>query len=668
MTCRLVRLAAIAVLLGGFVAARASTSIAAITQWLPVTDEERNVKAPKIEPGAGAEALFWRVYVVDDVRGQDSQTVLYHYIRIKVFNQRGCDEQGTQDITYYGNRTIDEIAGRTIKPDGTIVELKKDAIFKRDLVKAGGLKVKAVSFVMPVVEPGVILEYRWRETRGNELANYVRMLFQRDIPVHEIKYFVKPVLHQYVTLPPMRRVSFGAQPGPIVPEKDGFHSMALKDVPAFKEEPLMPSQWVVRPWSLLYYGDNIRASPEKFWAGEGKRIYSLYEPYLKANSDVRDASNEAVAGAKNPEEKLAKLLQYCRKKIKLFEDEGVTEEQRAKAKENNNPADTLKRGIGSGFDVDMLFAAMAREQGFDVRVARLGDRSDHPFDKAFLDTYFLRTMDIAVQVGDQWRFYNAAAKWLPVGMLPWEEEGSDALVTDPKEPVFVKAPVSEPEKSLRSRTGVFEVDEQGTIEGEVHLTFAGHAAADRREELARESPAQQEDDIREMVRGQISNAEVSNVKVENILDTEKPLTYSYRVKAPGYAQRTGKRMFLQLAYFQHGLAARFSASERKYPVWFDYPWAEQDDVTIKVPKGFELENAESPASLGFGALGEYRVSAKADGGELLYHRKLIFGRGGTLVFPATSYPALKKVFDAIQEQDQHAITLRQQAAGAQTGQ
>jgi hypothetical protein len=521
---------------------------------------------------------------------------------------------------------------------------------------------------MPAVEPGVILEYRWREIRDGELAEYVRMLFQRDIPVHEVKYFIRPLVIPGVMLPPMRRVSFGAQPDPLVQEKDGFYSTSLKNVPAYKEEPLMPSEWVVRPWTLLYYGDDVKATPDKFWAGEGKRIYSQNEPYLKVNGDVRQASDAAVAGAKDAEEKLAKLLEYCRTKIKRFSDEDVTERQREKAKENNKPADTLKRGIGSGFDVNMLFAAMARAQGFDTRVARLGDRSDRPFDRSFLDTFFMRTMDIAVKVGDQWRFYDAAAKWLPVGMLRWEEEGSDALVTDPKEPVFVHAPISEPEKSLRSRTGVFQLDEEGTLEGEVHLAYTGHAAAGRREEHARQSPAQREDDVREMVRGQIGNAEVSEVKVENIEDAEKPLTYSYRVKAPGYAQRTGKRLFVPLAYFQRGQAAKFPASDRKYPIWFEYPWAEEDNVTFKVPAGFELENAEAPASFGLGEIGGYQVSVRAGKGLLIYQRKLVFGDKGRLAFALGAYPTLKKVFDAIHEEDQHTITLRQQAAGTGAGQ
>ncbi len=655
-------------LLGVCAAASSSINVVAITQWLPVTDEERNLKAPTIDPEAGAEALFWRVHIIDDLKGKDPQTVLYHYLRIKVFNQRGSETQGTQNITYSGRHAILDVAGRTIKPDGTIVELSKDAVFRRDIVKIGGHKFKAVSFAMPAVEPGVIIEYHWREVRDKELASYVRLPFQRDIPVHEVKYFVKPLVLSYYTVPPMRRVSFGPQPSDFVREKDDFFSMSLKNVAAYKEEPLMPSEWVARAWTLLYYADDIKASPEKFWGGEGKKIYAQYEPYLKVGAEVREAADAAVSGAKDQDEKLAKILLYCRTKVKSLGDDDVTEQQREKAKENTKPADTLKRGIGSGLDVNLLFAGMARAQGFDARVAKLGDRSDVPFERAFLNPYFLRTTGIAVKVGAEWRVYNAAAKRLPMGMLAWQQEGSQALISDAKEPLFVQVPFSDPERSLSSRTGAFELDEQGTLEGEVHMTYTGHVAAERREEKATESAAQQEDGVRDMVRRRFSAAEVSEVKVENVEDPEKPLTYSYRVKVPGYAQRTGKRMFVPLAYFQAGLVAKFPASDRKYDVWFPYPWAEEDRVTIKTPQGFALENAEAPASFKFGELGGYEASAKTGNRQLEYHRTLVFGRGGRLVFPFASYPKLKHAFDEIHQQDQHTITLRQEAAGAGAGQ
>ena len=46
-------------------------NLADVTRWLPVTDEERNLQAPTIDPQAGAEALFWRVHIVQATHAQD---------------------------------------------------------------------------------------------------------------------------------------------------------------------------------------------------------------------------------------------------------------------------------------------------------------------------------------------------------------------------------------------------------------------------------------------------------------------------------------------------------------------------------------------------------------------------------------------------------------------
>ena len=47
------------------------------------------------------------------------------------------------DLPYLGSYRIKDISARTVKADGTIVELKKDDVFDRTALKANGLKVKA---------------------------------------------------------------------------------------------------------------------------------------------------------------------------------------------------------------------------------------------------------------------------------------------------------------------------------------------------------------------------------------------------------------------------------------------------------------------------------------------------------------------------------------------
>jgi hypothetical protein len=99
--------------------------------------------APTIEKDAGAEALFWTVHVRDEFQSREElHRVLYHYIRLKVFDEKGKEKVATIDIEYGPHTGIDNIAARTIKADGSIVEMKGNAVYKRDLVRAGGRKIQ----------------------------------------------------------------------------------------------------------------------------------------------------------------------------------------------------------------------------------------------------------------------------------------------------------------------------------------------------------------------------------------------------------------------------------------------------------------------------------------------------------------------------------------------
>jgi hypothetical protein len=159
----------------------------------------------------------------------------------------------------------------------------------------------------------------------------------------------------------------------------------------------------------------------------------------------------------------------------------------------------------------------------------------------------------------------------------------------------------------------------------------------------------------------MSAAEITDIKIENVTDHVKPLVYSYHVRFPGYAQRTGKRLFLQPAFFQHGLGPVFGTTGRRYPVYFHYPWSEDDHVEIGLPSGYALDNAESPAPFGSGAISQYKpnLAVTSDGKSLIYKRSFFFGGGGSILFPAESYGPVKNYFDTMHKQDNHTIALKQ---------
>jgi len=129
---------------------------------------------------------------------------------------------------------------------------------------------------------------------------------------------------------------------------------------------------------------------------------------------------------------------------------------------------------------------------------------------------------------------------------------------------------------------------------------------------------------------------------------------------PEYAQRTGKRLFLQPNFFEKGVDALFTASTRKYPVYFHFPWSE-DKISFTLPKGYALDNAESPAPIRAGGVAGYEVKmgVTKDETTLVYNRAFFFGGNDSILFPVETYPQLKKVFDEVNKADNHIITLKQ---------
>src|ERR1041385_7740267 len=108
-------------------------------EWRPVDPADLALKAAVVEPNADAEAIFWDIRIDD---GGENDLVLNHYVRIKIFTERGRDQNSKIDIPYVDGIKIKDVAARTIKPDGTIVELAKVDILEKTVVKGSGLKLR----------------------------------------------------------------------------------------------------------------------------------------------------------------------------------------------------------------------------------------------------------------------------------------------------------------------------------------------------------------------------------------------------------------------------------------------------------------------------------------------------------------------------------------------
>ncbi|MCU1290587.1 MAG: Transglutaminase protein [Acidobacteria bacterium] len=642
-------------------------------EWRPVSPKEAAMKTSIVEPDADAEAIFWETRIDDS---SSDELARNHYVRVKIFTERGREKYSKFDIPFSRGIKIKDIAARVIKADGTITEITNKDIFEREIIKAGKVKIKAKSFAIPNIEPGVIVEYRYREVIDGAGATGMELPFQKDIPVQSLTYYYKP----YNKKEPSYQ-SYNFTDTKFVKDEKGYYLAKRENVPAFKEEPRMPPEDMVRPWiKLQSVGYEITgisnfsisftvkdpSNPNKFWGAVSAENLGLLKYITSPNKEIKKVATEITASATSDEEKLRKLYEYVQAQIKNTSfDTSLSDEDRKKLPKIKELSDILKHKTASGQYIDMLFGAMTSSLGYETRVAFAGNRSKMFFHPEMTVESFVHPAAIAVLVGDKWKYFNPGMAFLPHGMMMWYEEDVWALLVGEKRYSWEKTPMTGIEKSTTKRTGKLKLTEDGTLEGTIREEYAGQPALINRLDIYEDSPTQREENIKAEIKQRISAAEVSDIIIENLTDSAKPLTYQYKIRVPNYAQRTGKRLFLQPGFFEYGVSPLFATASRKYDIYFHYPWSEDDDITILLPKNFALDSADTPPEVADKSnISQLKVSIGIDKTRnlLIYTRKFHFGGGGNTLFNVSAYQPLKTLFDAFHKTDSHIITLKEEAA------
>ena len=649
-----------------------SRTIFAGDEWRTVTPAEIQMKTAKVEAEADAEAIFWEIRIDDS---SSEELARNHYVRVKIFTERGREKYSKFDIPFTKGIKIKNIAARVIKADGTITEITDKDIFEREIIKAGKIKIKAKSFAIPNIEPGVIVEYRYREVIDGGGATGMDLPFQKDIPIQNLAYYYKP----YDKKEPNYQ-SYNFKDTKFVKDEKGYYLARRENIPAFKEEPRMPPEDMVRPWMLLQgvrvnltsvsdfsisYVVKDPGNPNSFWGAVGAEQAGLVKYMNKSNKEIKKVAAEVTASANTDEEKLQKLYEYVQKQIKNTSfDVSLTDEDRKNLPKIKELSDVLKHRAASAQFVDMLFGAMTGSLGYETRIAFAANRNKMFFHPQMTVESFIHPAAIAVRVGSDWKYFNPGTSFLPYGMLVWYEEDVWALLVGEKQFTWEKTPMTGLEKSVAKRTGKLKLLEDGTLEGTVREEYTGQSAIDSRLESYEISANQREENLEEEIKQRVSTAEVSNIVIENLTDAAKPLTYEYKIRVPNYAQKTGKRLFLQPGFFEYGENAMFATATRKYDIYFHYPWSESDTIEIELPKGFELDNADAPAEItDANKISSLKINMFFDKAAniLKYNRKFHFGGGNNTLFAAAVYQPLKNLFDAFHKADTHTITLKESA-------
>lgn len=642
-----------------FVLTTCSTSLWSVS-FQPVSPEELKLTSEPKAPGAPAIILYREVH--RDDRGNTAHEDVY--FRIKILTEEGR-KYGDIEIPFFkGSGNITSIHARTIRPDGTIAEFNGKA-FDKAIIKSRTLKYMAKTFTMPDVQVGSILEYFYTEDLKEHYVFDSHWILSHELFTRKGKFTLHPYVGTYSQFY-LRWTWHNLPADTPQPSQgpDGVVALEVASIPAFQTEEYMPPENELKSRvDFIYSQDPFENNVEKYWKKWGRKHNDWLEGFVNKRKAMEQAVASIVAPSDSPEVKLQKIYARVQQIRNTSYERSKTEqeEKRSNEKDPDNAEELWKKQYGNGQNITWLFLALARAAGFEASGVWVADRQNYFFFPNTMDGNRLDANVVVVKLDGKDVFFDPGAQFIPFGMLPWVETGTQGLKLDKDGGTWIQTPVPESRESSIVRKAELKLNsDTGELEGTLAVSYSGLEASRRRVEHRFGDDAEHkkflEDEVKEFVP---VGCEVDLTKQPD-WKSSAPLVAEYTLKVPGWISAAGRRALLPVGLFTAPERRLFDHANRVHPVYFEFPFRRTDDITIDLPIGWQISSVPEPRKLDAKAI-TYNLEAKNDKGALHLNRDL---NVDIVLLPEDKYSALRQVFQVVRTVDEEQVALSPAGPGS----
>ncbi|HSH00699.1 MAG TPA: DUF3857 domain-containing protein, partial [candidate division Zixibacteria bacterium] len=447
--------------------------------WLPVADSLwPELAEDSVAQEFGAEILF------DYSRIQDFPDMITfkseQYRRIYIANEQGVDNGEVSLTVSEGAYGRLEIRGRTVRSDGSVVELDPTQIRLTDTKVTDNLTQKNISFSLPAVAPQTIVEFYIKLIDSS--GDFHVWSYQRDLPVREARRFWYPtrkVPETYVfwyrlvealglrfnfsstTEPELikdQRAAAYLWSGVIgetetikAPAKDP-HALVFvaRNVPAFRTEPFSFPEAEQRARVSMYRTSYSHI--DDYWGDVADRLNRYRANFGKKRRRMEKAADKIMKKYDETTwvDSLYSWLQ--RKMLNFTQLDWVSEAERArKFRVNKRDFDglefdsydeALRVHVATANQINMIFASALSYMGIDAEIVYVVDRQERVLKQTLPYWQFDRAIALVTdpQTGEV-RPYDPGNSCLAPGESCWQHQGVTALSIKSGRAEFVATPI-----------------------------------------------------------------------------------------------------------------------------------------------------------------------------------------------------------------------------------
>ena len=425
-------------------------------------------------------------------------------------------------------------------------------------------------------------------------------------------------------------------------------SLEVNDLPMLKQEPYtrplrerLPMAWFA-PTDFYYYGTK---GSLRNWTDYGKWEYSLIQGRDLLSEAERQELHQLTDGLKTDREKVEAIYKRLEKTTRYVAILlGIGGQQPAPA------AEVSKSGFGDCKGLSNYMRAMLKEVGIPSNYTTIST-TNRRFQKDFASVGQMNHVILQVPLQHDTLWLECTNPQLPMGYVHEDIAGHDAIEINETGGRLVRLPVY-PDSTNLMRTSVnISLNENGAVD----MKLSQQATNCQYESLIPLLKMDEKD--RQKTIQRIVYAPQAEISQLDIQESGANITIDADIKSQRYATKTGQRLFVPICPLHRGYTVPTANADRTEDIWRDLGYLDEDDITITIPEGFEIEAGPKNVSLNQ-PFASFSFTMQVEGDKIHIHNRLLMKSGS---FPKAQFPQLADFIRTINNIYNQKVVLRKKA-------
>ncbi len=439
---------------------------------------------------------------------------------------------------------------------------------------------------------------------------------------------------------------------PVITDNNGgkIYEWTAENMKPQKLEPMMPHWSRVRAHVALA-PNQVEIAGFKgnmtTWKEFGSFLYQLTGNRDELPAEMAMKAKQMTDGFNDPYKKIDTLYKFLQHNTRYISIQlGIGGWQPIPAEK------VAKNGYGDCKALTNYMYALLRAVGIGSKYAVINSGDDGLYtDASFVSNQFDHVI-LCVPMAKDTVWLECTSSILPAGYLGDFTYNRPALLVDETGGTLVRTPTYRKNENLQVRQVEAIIEDGGNLKARAFTKYTGL----QQDNLQNLLETASREDIMKAMRGRF---DLPTYDVVDYQHTENggripELLETIDLTVTGYAQVSGKRLFLMPNVLTRSGVKLVVDSIRMFDVELDFDYLDSDTVTIRVPTGYEIESMPKPIKLET-KFGAYSNEYAYENDMVTYIRTVQQKHGR---FPPSDYAELANFYQTIHKSDRVKMVLR----------